>query len=101
MRHRAKVLVLATAVAVGVATASTVAVTTGSAGDVRAAQTCKGPFVGRSPKDIQTATHNAATVAVKLSHGACKGKLLRVAKIELLLQNPHVKEYRVTLTGGG
>lgn len=82
---------------VGLASASVLAVTDGAARDESAAQTCKGPFDGKSPKDIQTATHNAALVAVKTTHGACKGKVLRVDRIDLLLRNPHVKEYRVRL----
>lgn len=101
MSRKAKVLALATGVAVGLATVATGVVTNGAAGDERAARTCKGPFVGRSAKDIQTATHAAAVAAVKRSDGACRGKRLRVDRIDLLLQNPTVKEYRVTLIGTG
>ena len=83
MHGRWKVIALVTAVTVGLASASVLAVTDGAARDESAAQTCKGPFDGKSPKDIQTATHNAALVAVKTTHGACGGKVLRVDRIDL------------------
>lgn len=94
-------LALATGIAVGITAVAAGVVTNGAASDEHAVQTCKGPFVGRSARDIQTATHTAAVVAVKRSAGACKGKRLLVERIDLLIENPHVKEYRVTLGGTG
>jgi hypothetical protein len=100
MRVKAAVVATIGALAVAAIGVAMLGTTTGAASGERADQTCRGTFAATSRVSIQAAARTAAETAVTRS-GGCKGKVMRVARIELVLENPSVKEYRVTLVPTG
>jgi hypothetical protein len=100
MRLKATAAATVAVVIAGATGVALLAATNGAATDQRATQRCRGTFVASSRLGIQAAVEKAAVRAVK-TNVRCKGNVVRVARIDLLLENPTVKEYGVTLVGSG
>ena len=55
--------------------------------------------VGETVPSLEDAIHAAAEEAVEIDDGKFKGESLKVARIEVTANNPHITAYRVILEG--
>jgi hypothetical protein len=54
--------------------------------------------VGEAEPSLEDAIHAAAEEAVEIEDGKFKGESLKIARIEVTANNPHITAYRVVLS---